>query len=347
MGRTWCAYCRRRGHSLYEDRVNYIVIVCVKSRICGRCFESHEFLTALFSARTQLPSDNGTFILLCRNLWELDRRLEHNNHYMIRPRLTDLDESGSTDDTDDVKVEGAAACDPSKGPFFENLKEGVLETQVFKTFIRLLELYDTAELASEICSDTTSQSVKFLKEILKEHCSKRLHFFLTERGLVGSTEKDMMEKLTNIWFHHTKHRGRLSCAFQRIFIGGLKVDKDHQKLTTDGFISGIHNWVRFYLLERDGYIKYNGVHGKQSPSNKKEMMNIEFGLDRKIIKPVGSTFIGTTPAFDICLYTAAFLAGCKEGHTYIRLGSHNVDLYCPSNVPNGDDDITTCYPVED
>ncbi|XP_077988646.1 poly(U)-specific endoribonuclease-like [Glandiceps talaboti] len=334
MGRVWCAYCKRRGHSLFEDRVRYIEIVCVKSRISGRCYRSHTFLNALFNARSYLPADNGAFILLCRNLWEVNKRLEPNKDYRIYPSFEERDER-----------ERGTAIFQTKSPLFRYLRSNLLKTKAFGKFVQLLEYFGTTE--SKPRNGTTTHDIGvFLDEILHEPCCRRLHVYLQERGFVGAEECDLKAKLRNVWFSERLHKGKMSCAFERVFIGGLKIDKDGQRLKPEGFVTGIHNWVRYYLLEKHGFIQYHGLHGKQPPNDGKEILNIEFALDDVIIKPVGSTFIGTTPAFDICLYTAVFLTGCKEGHTYIRLGSHNVDLYCPGNVPNGDVDIDICYSVE-
>ncbi|XP_070559059.1 poly(U)-specific endoribonuclease-like [Ptychodera flava] len=343
MGRTWCAYCKRRGHSLYEDRVLYIEIVCVKSRICGRCYQSKEFLTDLFNARSTLPKDNGDFILLCRNLWELDAGIEANKDYKINPRLNDYNNNGHEVD-EETDLGAAAAVAPRKGHLFEYLRDAVLEIPIFRYFIDLLEMLGSS--ASGFRSDCELVGL-FLDEVVQHKCGERLRSYLKERNLADGGRVDFKEKLRKTWFHQTENDGVLSCAFQRVFIGKLKMYERTRKLKAESFVSGIHNWIRFYLLEKGGDITYSGIHGKQCPSDEKKIMNVEFICDHDVIKPVGSTFFGTSPAFEICLYTAAFLCGCQEGHTYIRLGSHNVDLYCPSNVQNGDDELAICYPVED
>ncbi|XP_077862861.1 poly(U)-specific endoribonuclease-B-like [Saccoglossus kowalevskii] len=112
-------------------------------------------------------------------------------------------------------------------------------------------------------------------------------------------------------------------------------------------ITGIHNWIRYYMLEKSGQIGYRGIAGRQCPSNDKQIMNIQWKFGDTIVRPQGSTIVGSTPGFDIALYTAAFMAGCKEGHSYIRMGSHNIDLYCQTNMPNGDSVLTISFVVED
>ncbi|XP_070559058.1 poly(U)-specific endoribonuclease-B-like [Ptychodera flava] len=340
--RRWCAYCKRRGHSLYHNEGGYVVIVCAKSRLEGRCFKDHAFLIDLFKSRELLPRCNGTFILLCRNLWELDERLEPNRHYEICPRLAD-----TAHDDDSVGSPVAEATPRTKqadSRLFRHVDDAVLETSSFKYFLKLLEIFGTDD--AEKIKAAGEETDEFLTAVLKSSVTKRLQTYLVEKQIIGPNQTQLKEKLRNIWFDMEEHESHLSCAFERVFIGNLKMRANGDKIKPEGLVSGLHNWVRLYLLEKNGSIQYRGVHGRQVPSEDHPIMNIEFSW-HDVIKPVGSTFISTTPAFEICLYTAAFLCGCEAGHTYIRLGSHNVDLYCPSNIPNGDSKLTICYPVWD
>ncbi|XP_077988637.1 uridylate-specific endoribonuclease B-like [Glandiceps talaboti] len=344
LNRQWCAYCRRRGHCLYVSMDKYIVIICIKSRLFGRCYENHDFLTSLFSARLQVPPGNGTFILLCRNLWDLDTHLVPDKDYKIFPRLVEGVGQGDIYGKNGQMSNSDGVCPITAQPLFDQVRQDVFEMPLFKHFISLLDIcgiLDENIGNKEIMA--YNEQDKFLEAVMQTFVAKRLHVYLLEKQIVGDDAIEMKEKLHAIWFKKDKD---MHSAFDRVFVGNLKVKKNKEKVKPEGFVSGIHNWVRLYMLEKEGYIQYRGVTANKTPSDKQQIMNIEFVWDG-IINPVGSTFFGTTPAFEMCLYTAVFLSGCKEGHTYVRLGPYNVDLYCPSNILNCDTKLTTCYPVHD
>ncbi|XP_006822088.1 uridylate-specific endoribonuclease B-like [Saccoglossus kowalevskii] len=219
--RTWCAYCKRRGHSLYEDRVTYIQIVCLKSRLLGRCYMSHEFLTALFNAREQLPQSNGKFLLLCRHLWELDERLTAGTHYSISPRLAD---DGSSEEDADA-AQGAAAF-PVVCCMFQYVNEDIFKKESYKNFVELLKIFGVSEVNYD-AEETQEQVGKFLDIIIGEPPCKRLFSFLVETQLVGNDITQFKDKLRELWFCPYNTPSGVSCAFQRVFVGKPEIQRSH------------------------------------------------------------------------------------------------------------------------
>ena len=74
----------------------------------------------------------------------------------------------------------------------------------------------------------------------------------------------MEEGLNNLWFnmygrsyHTRKRQTEDSSAFEHIFVGESR----------DGDILGFHNWMRFYQLEKNGYIDYKGFYVSLFVSN--------------------------------------------------------------------------------
>ncbi|CAP24636.2 Protein CBG03808 [Caenorhabditis briggsae] len=100
-----------------------------------------------------------------------------------------------------------------------------------------------------------------------------------------------------LWFsHYSRALGRPDTSgFEHVFIGEAK----------NGEISGLHNWLRFYVLEnnRTENFDYKGFTVKRFNI----MGALKFTWDG-LLKRVGSILIGTTPEYDMALYTMCFLS---------------------------------------
>jgi len=126
-----------------------------------------------------------------------------------------------------------------------------------------------------------------------------------------------------------------SSGFEHVFIGEAK----------NGEISGMHSWVRFYYLEKGARnFDYKGFLVKRFVSScqsylirtqefwwfQKLMAAIKYSYGN-FLKRSGSFLIGTSPEFDMALYTLCFLSRrghfstCNVGspaHTAIRNYAH-------------------------
>jgi len=68
---------------------------------------------------------------------------------------------------------------------------------------------------------------------------------------------------------------------------------------------GFHNWIQFYLQEKAKNVDYKGF---MASDKNPHLLTIQFSW-KGDIKPKGSTFIGTSPEFEIALYTVMHLMG--------------------------------------
>uniref|UniRef100_W5MK49 Uridylate-specific endoribonuclease n=1 Tax=Lepisosteus oculatus TaxID=7918 RepID=W5MK49_LEPOC len=74
-----------------------------------------------------------------------------------------------------------------------------------------------------------------------------------------------------------------------------------------GKVSGFHNWVQFYLLEKEGLLNYYS-HNFDGPwTGYPDVLGMQFNWDG-YFKQVGSALIGSSPEFDLALYTLCYIA---------------------------------------
>ena len=73
----------------------------------------------------------------------------------------------------------------------------------------------------------------------------------------------------------------------------------------NGEIAGLHSWLRFYLLERNATkdLNYHGFIIKRF-----DLMGVIRYVWEGATKKTGGFFIGTSPEFDMALYTFCFLS---------------------------------------
>ncbi|EYC10891.1 hypothetical protein Y032_0053g2356 [Ancylostoma ceylanicum] len=103
--------------------------------------------------------------------------------------------------------------------------------------------------------------------------------------------------IAQLWFvHYSRARGKADTSgFEHVFMGEEK-NKE---------ISGLHNWIRFYLLEKNKTenFDYKGFVIKRG----NVMASLKFTW-KGDLKRSGSVLIGTSPEFDMALYTLCFLS---------------------------------------
>jgi len=140
-----------------------------------------------------------------------------------------------------------------------------------------------------------------------------------------------------------------SSGFEHVFIGEVRRGK----------VLGMHNWIQLLVEERKGNLDYlgfipsRGVDGHEVPGAE-HMMTISFrwrhcdedrdgdGRDDEApaIKEIGSSFFGTSPEFEMALYTLCLLGG--ESRNYCKLADrYRVDIVCHRIYG---DKTGTCYP---
>jgi len=173
---------------------------------------------------------------------------------------------------------------------------------------------------------------------------KFCHNFLVAKGHAPKSLPEFKKYLYGLWFELYSRTGRVfdSSGFEHVFLGEIK----------DGQVIGFHNWIQFFLEEKHGRVNYKGYivnkkHGKnreESADDTVRLITIQFSWGTEL-KSVSSTLIGTSPEFEIALYTMCFLEG-KE-NVKVKLGPYSLTIKCHRWHTKNGEKIGACYPCAD
>ncbi|CAH1774082.1 unnamed protein product [Owenia fusiformis] len=219
-------------------------------------------------------------------------------------------------------------------------EDDVFSRPTYNAFRKLLDNYESETGRGEVITEEEeAENWEFLDAILETDLMKEAHQYLV--GLEQSPEDpdEFRQQLYDIWFKLYK-RSREdeendSSSFEHVFVGETRGHR----------VIGFHNWVQLYLQEKHGNIDYKGYFRRGTVSEEEgedpRLLTLQFSWKNGQGKPIGSSFIGTSPEFELALYTIVFLSG-KGSRVPIKIGDlFNIELHC---YPH-DMGIGTAYPV--
>jgi poly(U)-specific endoribonuclease len=243
--------------------------------------------------------------------------------------------------------------DRAERPLFKFVDPDVLARESWRTFIALLDNYD---FESGVAERVTAQEVKeeddFLNINLKTPCMQYVHRYLVAKKLAPERPSEFKKFLHDLWFGLYRRKvNNDSSGFEHVFVGEEKTKDDGTSQ-----VVGLHNWIQIFIeeggnlpskrqgavhLDYMGYIKprcrVNGGDDHQRIIS----VQMEWHND---IKPESSVFIGTSPAFELALYTLCFLAG--EENNLVQLGPYMVEITCYKyRGAHGKIHIGSCFPA--
>ncbi|KAI5109594.1 poly(U)-specific endoribonuclease-A precursor, partial [Silurus meridionalis] len=231
--------------------------------------------------------------------------------------------------------------DLSPLPLFVYVDEASLFSKpTYAAFLALLDNYERKTGVSETFSSTEEQEQEnFLKESLKNtELGRELFSFFYTKGYYRSWEEFLYD-LRMMWFGlYSRSSGKLdSSGFEHIFLGEIK----------NGKVSGFHNWVRFYLLEKSGQLNYYS-HSYDGPwTSYPDVLGMQFMWDG-FYKQVGSALIGSSPELDLAMYTLCYITRPGK-QCLLSLGGKklNIQTYTWDKTTYGDGRkyIASAYPI--
>ncbi|XP_030052444.1 poly(U)-specific endoribonuclease-D [Microcaecilia unicolor] len=168
------------------------------------------------------------------------------------------------------------------------------------TFARLRDLlnnYDRmAGIAEIVTSDEDQEINAFLDEIFKTQVIDKLCYFFLSKGYYSS-KAEFKNDMKQMWFGlYSRAKGVLdSSGFEHVFHGEIK----------GGIISGFHNWVHLYMLEKQGQVNYLSYSYDGPWTRFPDILAFQYKWSN-YLKSLGSFFVGSSPEFDIAIYTLCF-----------------------------------------
>ncbi|XP_053478874.1 uridylate-specific endoribonuclease C [Ictalurus furcatus] len=230
------------------------------------------------------------------------------------------------------------AVDHASSPLFSYVNENKLKSiTTYTCFMKLLDNYERSTGVSEkVTTDEIAENNAFLDAILDTAVMKRAHQYLVKKGKSKSDLRQFKSQLYYMWFrlyHRDRTGGEDSSGFEHVFVGETQSGRD---------IMGLHNWVQFYLQEKQNLLDYKGYKATRNdmPDADDHVLNVQFGW-HGLLKPVGSTFIGVSPEFEMAVFTILFLTSTEKTSTAVV----NMDQYQLELVVNRHGrSIGTSYP---
>ncbi|VDD84122.1 unnamed protein product [Mesocestoides corti] len=247
---------------------------------------------------------------LFTELWELDaNRLELGKDLILDPQGTRLHNSMHKL----VEINGSSSYVPNPPkdnapkPLFSYVNKTRLLTSptyqgvasnFFVAFIELIPSYNPDILVNEtVSSEKLLAQSKFITAVMQTAVMQKVRGYLEERKLISPGEKAFKELLFQMWFRSYQRRKRLSSsAFEHVFLGE---GRGSQTL-------GFHYWLPMYLHESEGALDYFGYY-EQRRGRLQNTLSVAFMWNANWLKKYATFMFGTSPEFDLGLYTVAFL----------------------------------------
>lgn len=246
----------------------------------------------------------------CQKLWDLDsNRLEPGVHYEI--------------DVQDGK-KPFEMHDAGGGKFFKRVHKDIWTRPTYLIFYNLLDNYERTTGSAEVVTDTEKREMAaFLDAVCETAPMQYCHRYLVAKDLASPDINVFKRQLYQMWFSFYRRDGNNdTCGFEHVFVGEYD--------TSDGKLSGFHNWVQFWIEECKGNVDYRGyivprVRGAQEVDNHDQLLSVQFAWHGEL-KPVTTLFIGVSPEFEMALYTLCFLAGSEQNN--ISIGNYDLTIRC-------------------
>eukprot|EP00090_Calanus_glacialis_P013712 TRINITY_DN22367_c0_g1_i1.p1 TRINITY_DN22367_c0_g1~~TRINITY_DN22367_c0_g1_i1.p1 ORF type:complete len:587 (+),score=116.91 TRINITY_DN22367_c0_g1_i1:49-1809(+) len=207
--------------------------------------------------------------------------------------------------------------DCSRNPLFSKIDTSILRKPVYEKLIALYENYDSDVAVKEdrTRAEQTEEDA-FLSEIMKSKVMTKTLSFLKSKQLFTKSSSEFRKLLKELWFDVYSRGKRIlgSSGFEHVFLGEKKAGK----------VQGFHNWVYFQHLEKKNELNYLGHWEKVDLGGKGTGLSFTFKWGEEQ-KPFASMLVGTSPEFELALYTTCLLARGDEKCS-ISLGGQPVAI---------------------
>uniref|UniRef100_A0A672PKZ3 Uridylate-specific endoribonuclease n=1 Tax=Sinocyclocheilus grahami TaxID=75366 RepID=A0A672PKZ3_SINGR len=194
-------------------------------------------------------------------------------------------------------------------------------------FMKLLDNYERSTgVAERVTAEEVTENNSFLDAVLETAVMK---------GKSRSDLRPFKSQLYYMWFrlyHRDRNGGEDSSGFEHVFVGETKFGRE---------IMGLHNWVQFYLQEKQELLDYKGYKARDNDPNEDDhVLNVQFSW-HGLVKPVASAFVGVSPEFEMAIFTILFLTSTEKTTTaVVNLDEYQLEMV----VHRHGRSIGTAYP---
>lgn len=218
-------------------------------------------------------------------------------------------------------------------PLVSYVSSSILERPTFKAFSSLLDNYiSEVNTKEQVTNGEINEAYGFMNAIMSTSVMKEAQKYLVQMGKSSSSSSTFKSQLYDLWFRpyyrSSANRIQDSSGFEHVFVG--ETNSGQQK------VLGFHSWLQFYLEEKKKKLNYLGYLKK---GNNPNLVMTKFTWNKKM-KQIGSFFLGTSPEFDIAIYTVAYLMQFND--LVVNLAGTNIKITCYGI--NRNRSIGTCYP---
>ncbi|KAK6726637.1 hypothetical protein RB195_004767 [Necator americanus] len=263
-------------------------------------------------------------------LLEFSMKLRDLDHNKARPGQIEIKYQDHTQSSDER--------DNAKERFFKKVDPDLFRKS---SFLQLMAMMDNYNRQTGIAEPRTSveeekrEIAAFLRTVLASEPFQKLFALLKQKGHPFTTSaSNFRQWIEHLWFaHYSRAKGKLDTSgFEHVFMGEEKNNE----------VSGLHNWVRFYYLEKNvtENFDYKGFIVKRG----KVMASLKFTWQKKL-KRSGSILIGTSPEYDMALYTLCFLSRRGKELCKVEIDGCPLSITSYEMVQNGKVYIGTIYPT--
>ncbi|XP_067170060.1 uridylate-specific endoribonuclease C-like [Apteryx mantelli] len=237
--------------------------------------------------------------------------------------------------------EASAGKDYASKSLFKYVAEATLFAKpTFARLLALLDNYDKMTGHSEtLTSEEEEEEEAFLEAVFRTPVMATLTRFFLAKGLYPSADAFQAD-LKDMWFGlYSRSSGAAldSSGFEHVFHGEIK----------KGTVSGCHSWVQLYELEKSGQLNYLSYSYDGPWAAFPDVLALQYRWSG-YLKSIGSVFMGSSPEFDLALYTLCYKAR-PDQQCHVSLGGKaaRIQTYSWTNSFYGDGQrfVASSYPV--
>ncbi|XP_006821669.1 uridylate-specific endoribonuclease-like [Saccoglossus kowalevskii] len=226
----------------------------------------------------------GELSELAQELWNLDVNRAPAGEIML--------------DLQALITDTSAEVDLSPKPLFSYVNPDLFLIPTYEHLWNLLDNYiRMTGTAEDLTTNELDEVNLFVDEVLSSSVMMRAHEYLASKGLVSPDYWiEFREDLKTIWLEfYTRSSGPLdSSGFEHVFVGEVK----------NGDVSGFHGWLNFYKEEQAGRLNY---YGYTNEIKEIDAIGMQMEWDG-YMKSLSSMFVGTSPEFELAIFTVCFKA---------------------------------------